>query len=177
MISRMLALVVALVAVLLLAVAGPGTRAGLWQFTTGLQMLRWAAYAGLAGVVLALAALALSRTRGQRGSLAVPLVALVLAGIAVGVPWSFMQRARGVPQRQHHELRGTGEDQRAHQHAFAGAQARLAGQRAPHQAEGGHAQGQGQAAAHAVVEVGAGIGRRVKGGHAAMLARRVRAGL
>ena len=41
MISRMLALVVALVAVLLLAVAGPGTRAGLWQFTTGLQMLRY----------------------------------------------------------------------------------------------------------------------------------------
>jgi hypothetical protein len=33
---------------LLLLVAGPGTRLALWEFGTGFQLMRWAAFAGLA---------------------------------------------------------------------------------------------------------------------------------
>ena len=92
---RTLALAVALIALLLLAVAGPGTRAGAWPFTTGLRMLQWAAYAGIAGVALALLALAIPSARRQ--GVGVPLLALVIAGGVLLVPFSFLQRARRVP--------------------------------------------------------------------------------
>ena len=95
MIWRRLALGVAIVAVLLFALAGPGTRAGIWPFTAGFQMLRWGVYAGIAGVVLALAALAHGPSRRQ--GIGVPLLALVLGGVAAGVPFSLLRRARGLP--------------------------------------------------------------------------------
>jgi uncharacterized protein (DUF1499 family) len=92
---RALAVLVAIVAVLALALAGPGTRFGVWDFRFGLSLLRYAAYLGLAAVVLALVALALSRPpRRGRGSLA---GALVLGAIAFLVPWSFQQKAKGKP--------------------------------------------------------------------------------
>ena len=92
---RALALACAVVAVLLLAAAGPGTRLGLWHFRTGFQLLRWGAYAGIAGIVLSLAALVVARR--QRAGVATALVALVLAAIAFGLPWRMMQHARAVP--------------------------------------------------------------------------------
>ena len=92
---RMLALVTAVVAVALLAVAGPGTRLGLWNFRTGLSMLRWVAYGGIAGMVLAVVALAVALSRRERTI--APLIALVLAATALLVPWSFARRARHVP--------------------------------------------------------------------------------
>lgn len=92
---RTLALALSALALLLLAAAGPGTRLGLWDFRFGFQLLRWAVYLGGAGLVLTLAALATRRRQG--GSLAPLLVALVAAGIAVGLPLSMVRRARGVP--------------------------------------------------------------------------------
>ncbi|MDQ6925726.1 MAG: DUF1499 domain-containing protein [Candidatus Eremiobacteraeota bacterium] len=89
------ALVVSALAVTLFVLAGPGTRLGLWTFGTGLGMLKWAAYAGIAGVVLTLAALAITRPHGR--SLATLVVALVLAGGTVFVPWRALQRARALP--------------------------------------------------------------------------------
>src|SRR5687768_7686399 len=82
---RVLAILVAAVAILLLLSAGPGTRMGLWNFRTGLGLIRWAAYAGIAGLVLTLIALAATRPRG--GGLAALLVALVVAGTAFVLPW------------------------------------------------------------------------------------------
>ena len=92
---RVLAIVVATMAVLLLIAAGPGTRMGLWNFRTGLGLIRWAAYVGMAGAVLTLLALAVGRPRGS--GLAALLVALVLACTAFVLPWRWSQRAKHVP--------------------------------------------------------------------------------
>src|SRR5215210_1225917 len=92
---RRLTLTLAIVAVLLLALAGPGVRAGLWTFRTGFDLLRWGAYLGVGSAVVALAQLVVPGWRGRR---AWPLAAaVVLGGLAVGVPWFWMQRARQVP--------------------------------------------------------------------------------
>lgn len=82
-------------AVVLFVVAGPGTRLGLWGFPTGLGLLKRAAYAGIAGVVLTLAALAATRPRGR--ALGTLVIALVLAGGTVLVPWQGLRRAQSVP--------------------------------------------------------------------------------
>ncbi len=92
---RVLAIAVAVVAVLLLLIAGPGTRLGLWHFRTGFGLIRWAAYLGIAGVVLTLIALVATRPRG--GGLVALLVALLAAGAAFVVPWRSAQQARRVP--------------------------------------------------------------------------------
>ena len=100
---RLIAIAVSVLAALLFACSGPGTRLGLWGFGTGLTMLKWGAYVGILGVALtatALAATALAGggrgDAGRRGIM--PLTAaLVLAGAAFFVPWRGLQRARAVP--------------------------------------------------------------------------------
>ncbi len=99
---RLIAITVSVLAALLFASSGPGTRLGLWDFRTGLAMLKWGAYVGIFGVVLtaaAIAALALAGGGHRDGRRAVvPLAtALVLAGAAVLVPWLGLRRARAVP--------------------------------------------------------------------------------
>lgn len=92
---RSLAVGTAALAVLLLALAGPFTRLGVWHFRTGLGMLRWAAYLGFAA--LALAAAALATTRPPRRALGAVATTVVLAAIAILVPWRGLQTARRVP--------------------------------------------------------------------------------
>jgi uncharacterized protein (DUF1499 family) len=92
---RVLAIVVAIIAILALLIAGPGTRLGLWNFRTGFTLMRWAAYLGIAGVVLTLIALVATRPRG--GGLVALLVALLAAGAAFVLPWRSAQQARRVP--------------------------------------------------------------------------------
>lgn len=89
------ALVVAVSAALLLVVAGPGTRFGLWSFAVGFQLLRWAVYLGLAAVALAAVGLFVPALRaGQLGTLSVAL--LVGAGV-VAVPAYWLYLARALP--------------------------------------------------------------------------------
>lgn len=95
MLIRRLALVLAVLAAVLLLVSGPGTRAGLWEFRTGFQLLRWGAYAGLAAAAVALVALLLPRSRAA--GVALPAFALLLGLGVAFVPWRLMQQARGVP--------------------------------------------------------------------------------
>ncbi|HET8655262.1 MAG TPA: DUF1499 domain-containing protein [Longimicrobiaceae bacterium] len=92
---RIIAIVVAVLSILVLAFAGPGTRLGLWTFGTGLGLLRWAALIGIAGIVLTLLALIVTRPRGA--GLGALVVALLLAGVAFFVPWRSLQRAKSVP--------------------------------------------------------------------------------
>jgi uncharacterized protein (DUF1499 family) len=87
------ALALALLAVLLLFVSGPGTRFGTWDFRTGFQLMRWAAYAGVAAAMLALAALALSRGRGR----VIAAVALLLGALAWFLPWNMRRGASAYP--------------------------------------------------------------------------------
>src|SRR5438128_8730642 len=86
-----IALVAAVAAAALLLACGPGTRLAWWDFRTGLNLLRWAAYAALAGAVLGLVGLVL----GGRRALAAVVIAVSLG--VFSVPWTFQRRARAVP--------------------------------------------------------------------------------
>jgi uncharacterized protein (DUF1499 family) len=87
----LLALVVAVSGLLVLALAGPGSRLGLWHWRTGLGLLRWAAHLGVAGSALGVVA---GLLRGPK-AICGPAVALGLA--AVAAPWQFQRQARAVP--------------------------------------------------------------------------------
>jgi len=89
------ALLLSVVATVLLLAAGPGTRFDLWDYRTGFQLMRWAAFAGLAAAGLALALLLLPRTR--RAGLAGLLVALALGAGVAFVPWTALRQARALP--------------------------------------------------------------------------------
>lgn len=88
-------LVLALLSLALLAVSGPGVRLGLWAFPIGFQILRWAAYCGLASTACALVGIAVPkwRTSGLRG-----LLFSVLLGSGVAYfPWQMLQQAKTLP--------------------------------------------------------------------------------
>jgi uncharacterized protein (DUF1499 family) len=87
----MLALVLSLAALLVLVAAGPGTRWGLWGFRTGLGLLRYAVYGGLAAALLGLVAVF---PRGAR----TPALAAILIGLgAAAGPLQFRRMAVSVP--------------------------------------------------------------------------------
>jgi uncharacterized protein (DUF1499 family) len=86
------AIVIAALPALLLLVAGPGYRLGLWALPTGFMLLRWGAYGGL--LAGALAAVALWRARG-RSVLAV--LALAIAVTTVAIPLRFQRAAAVAP--------------------------------------------------------------------------------
>jgi uncharacterized protein (DUF1499 family) len=89
----------AVLAAVLAVASGLGSRAELWTFRTGFQILRWAAWGGLAAAVLSLAGLAAAFARpGPRGrALGLGALGLVLGAITAWVPWTWKQRAESVP--------------------------------------------------------------------------------
>ncbi len=87
--------VLALMAALLLLVAGPGTRLEWWSFRTGFTLMRWAAYLALGAAGLAVLGLLLPRTRRAQGGLL--LAALAIAVIVAWVPWNGLRQARSLP--------------------------------------------------------------------------------
>jgi uncharacterized protein (DUF1499 family) len=91
---RRLAPLIAVIAVLLLLGAGPGTRLGIWDFRTGFLLLRWGAYLGILAAGLGLISL-LWREPGARPGPA--LVAILLGGLTALVPYRWMQKAKQVP--------------------------------------------------------------------------------
>jgi hypothetical protein len=70
----------AIIAVIVLAAAGIGSRLGLWQFRTGFAVLKYGAWCGLAAAVVLLGAL----IRAAKGRQPFAII-LALAGLAVGV--------------------------------------------------------------------------------------------
>ncbi|NHA16008.1 DUF1499 domain-containing protein [Thioalkalivibrio sp. XN279] len=93
-ISR-LPLLVALLALLMLLFAGPGTRLGLWEYGTGFLLMRGAFFAGAAAAALALLFLVIPRTRRNAASTLV--LALVVGSVAAWVPWNGLQTVRSLP--------------------------------------------------------------------------------
>jgi uncharacterized protein (DUF1499 family) len=85
------------VCALLVAMAGPGHRAGWWELRPAFALLRYAAYgAAAAGALSAIVGvLALLRTphRGLRSA----VVGFAIGLVAVAVPWSYARVARSVP--------------------------------------------------------------------------------
>jgi uncharacterized protein (DUF1499 family) len=76
-------------------IAAWGSGQGWWQFRPAFAILRYAFFAAIAGVLLALVALILGR--GGRGSIRPGLVALVLGGAFVAYLGSQIVTARSVP--------------------------------------------------------------------------------
>ena len=92
---RPISLALAVAALLVLAVSGPGVRWDLWSWRAGLGLFGGAAYLGIAAALVALVALALPRTR--RAGLALPAIALALGLASVYFPFQFQRAARAVP--------------------------------------------------------------------------------
>jgi hypothetical protein len=77
--------------------AGLGNRLGLWGFLTGFTLLRWAVYAGCAGVLLGLAAVITAVRHRRPGSLLLGLAGAAVALAVVAVPVSMRLSATSVP--------------------------------------------------------------------------------
>ena len=87
-----------IIAILILAASGFGTRFGLWQFRTGFAILKWSAYLGLASALLALVAGTVC-LKGKRVAGAVlSLFALLLGMTAFGLPYSWKLKAQSYPR-------------------------------------------------------------------------------
>lgn len=91
-----IALLVAALAALLLVVAGPGTRLGLWEFRFGFLLMRWALFAGIAAAGFAVLLLAIRKTR--TGNVSVLIAAVVVGLVTAWVPWDGYRTARSLPR-------------------------------------------------------------------------------
>jgi uncharacterized protein (DUF1499 family) len=85
-------LAVALASGLVLLIAGPGYRVGIFPLPTAFALLRWAAFGGLAAAVLA--ALALWRAHGRD---LLGILALVVGVAVFAVPFRFQRLAAAAP--------------------------------------------------------------------------------
>jgi uncharacterized protein (DUF1499 family) len=97
-VARAVVLALAAVAFLLLVCSGPGTRAEAWSWETGIAMMRWATYAGMAAGLGALILLVTLAVPAFRSHAWVPVTALVLSAIAIVPPLMLLDKAKSVPR-------------------------------------------------------------------------------
>ena len=97
LIARALVMALAVAAVTMLIASGPGTRLGLWHWETGLALMKWAAYTGLAagaGAIVLIALLVVPRWRSHPW---IAFLALVLALVAALPPVMLLEQAKSLP--------------------------------------------------------------------------------
>ena len=93
-----LALALAGTALVLLALGPIGWRAGWWHFRFSLlTLMPWAAYFGLAAVIVSVLALVIGLSRLDRRGIALALVALIGGGLIAYLPWHYDQIRQTVP--------------------------------------------------------------------------------
>lgn len=92
-----LVLVLGGLALLMLAMAGPGARMGWWHFGTGFDLMRWGAWTGIVALVLGIAAIVLLYRFRARRALLMTVVGLACAAVAVVVPVQWRAQADEVP--------------------------------------------------------------------------------
>ena len=92
---KRITLTLAILAVLLLMISGPGTRADLWPFRVGFGMFAGALVVGLAAAGAAIVGLVLPRERAQSGPLLV--AALLLGAASAAVPLDYVRRVKTLP--------------------------------------------------------------------------------
>ncbi len=88
-------LVLAIVSALAAVLAGVGTRFEIWNFRTGLLILKWSAYGGFAATVVSLAGGFLAFRRGS--GFAPALIGIVLGAALFLVPLYWLQKAHSLP--------------------------------------------------------------------------------
>jgi uncharacterized protein (DUF1499 family) len=96
-IARALVMAVAVAAFTMLLASGPGTRLGIWPWQTGLALLKWAAYTGIAACLGAIVLTALLAVPRYRAGAWIPIVALGLALAAALPPIFLLERAKSLP--------------------------------------------------------------------------------
>ena len=89
--------VLALVAGLMLILAGAGYRLGWWDFRPGLTIFRWAAYGGAAAVVLSLLGTFFTRSGSTRRGFSLAVIGLVVGLVVAWIPWQWWQVVKSVP--------------------------------------------------------------------------------
>ncbi len=77
--------------------AGFGNRLGIWNFRTGMLILRWAAYCGGIAGVTALIGAILTRPGSRHRGFSLALLGLLIAFAVTGLPWSFWRYAKLLP--------------------------------------------------------------------------------
>lgn len=90
--------VIGILSLVTLALAGFGTRLGIWHFRTGFTILKYAAFAGMAASFgAAICVVAALRTRWFRGTV-LSIVALACGVTAFGVPLSWKLKVQRYPR-------------------------------------------------------------------------------
>ena len=92
---RPLALLLAVIALIMLVLSGPGTRFQLWDYRVGFTLLTWAAYTAVAAGFVSVIALAIPRAR--TGGMLMPMLALVIGLAVLYGPLEFRRQARSFP--------------------------------------------------------------------------------
>ncbi|MFN2420954.1 MAG: DUF1499 domain-containing protein [Gemmatimonadota bacterium] len=93
----LLGLAIAVVAALVVILAGPLSRIGLWEFGTGFQILKWGSYLAIAGAVIGILGVLRSRPLGPRRGMGLAILAIVIGLVVAYVPWSWKRKAETVP--------------------------------------------------------------------------------
>ena len=94
---RVITMLLAILALAMVAAAGPGTKLGWWPWDTGFTIIKWGTYVGFVAVVAAailVAMLAIPRWRARPW---VPVAALIVALLAIAPPLIVRNQAKGVP--------------------------------------------------------------------------------
>ena len=94
---RILAVALALAALAMLLLSGPGTRAGWWDWRLGISLLRYAVYVGGAAAILSLVLVVLLAVPKWRVRPWLPVLALCAALVAVAPPLILLGQAKAVP--------------------------------------------------------------------------------
>ena len=92
---KRITLTLAVLAVLLLTISGPGTRADLWPFRVGFGMFAGALLVGFAAAGAAIVGLVLPLQRAHSGPLLV--AALILGAASAAVPLDYVRRVKTLP--------------------------------------------------------------------------------
>ena len=89
---------VAALGLLLLGAAGPMYRVGAVALPTAFTMLRWAAYVGIAAILVAVPPAIIGYARGERVRVLVAALGLLGGAVAFGIPFQWQQSAQRAPR-------------------------------------------------------------------------------
>lgn len=95
--ARVLTVALAVAALAMLLLSGPGTRAGWWEWPFGLSLLKYAVYVGAAAAIASLVLIVLLAVPKWRTRPWLPVLALCIALVAAAPPLILLGQAKSVP--------------------------------------------------------------------------------